>query len=557
MSVGPSNPAFLPRVVPMSPQGLAARLEQSSLGAVYVGGSFQAADFERLVGGHQFLKNLAENDHLRADYLNFLDAADQAAAESLIQALRGDRTKLPPALYGALLAMMHPEAITMTSDLALVQQLERHITEAVESLEITDNKKERLQTALKTPDHVHKRILRIQMDDGQWRAFLAYRVQHNRWLGEERWYGGGVRWQPYVNEFVIRMLGGEMFFKCTAMGLPMGGGKAGIACNPSQKPGESASDPAKKKLSYAEMGRLGRAFSRAFANILVANRDKPAPDIGTSPEGLPLMSIMQDEIDKIYGPDGAPGTYTGKPFVEGVDPRRNGIPGRGKATGQGGWFALEADAEVIGEPIGETFIIQGAGNAGLYKAKIVHASGRKVVVLTDSQGGWYDPNGLDIPRLIRQKTEKLLPGEEPIPQNVDKIEAMRKEADVLVPAAAHWTINGPIAENIRAKMIVELANNPCTDDGLTVLKERELRGELRVLPDFQASGGGVTVSFFEWQQNQGDRIWSEEEVDQKLKERMYAAIQSSSRRARKEGITVREAAWRNTVARAAEKMPEE
>lgn len=533
-----------PRSIAIAADGLARRLEQSCLGAVLVGGAHTVADFEALIAGTEFARDLGKSHVRSAAYLEMVDATDQAAAMRVIDFVRsGGQDRMPWTLWGAERALVCAEALTSRGDVRLVQQVHGYADRAIGALDLSDGAKADLSTALSKPDHVHIRLLRIPMDNGQIKTFLSYRVQHNRWLsGEDLWYGGGLRVQPDVNRFVCEMLATEMTYKNTAMGLEFGGAKGVIAADP-------------KQLSDAEFERLLRAYARAFAYPLTRNRCKPAGDMGTTTERLPLFRWMQEELDAVVGPI-APGTFTCKPYDRSVGPVLSGIDGRLQATATGGWAALIAYETANGR-VGDRIVINGFGNAAMYFAEIAHREGRRVIAVNDSGGTWHDPNGLDIPALIRQKKGQLATGETPRAYDGDRNMVWTVEGDVLVPAARHWLVTDQIADTVQTKLGLPLANNPVRPEAMERIRERERRGDFEWLSDHQVSGGGVTSSSMESEQNRRGRWITRAQNDAAIREAMAATISAAieRKRASREPITLHEAGWQVTMERLAQAKP--
>lgn len=337
--------------------------------------------------------------------------------------------------------------------------------------------------------------LPVRMDDGRMEYFDAYRVQHNELRGP---FKGGVRYLPSVNLDEIKALATEMTFKCAVAGIPYGGGKGGVCCNA-------------KTMSEGELERLTRKYVQAVYQIIGPNHDIPAPDMYTTPQ---MMAWFMDEYSRLVS-QYSPGVVTGKPIEVG------GSLGRGTATAQGGAYVLEAymkrhDIKTEGTKV----IIQGFGNAGSYAAEILHGMGFTITGVSDSKGGLYNNDGMDPFCIAKSKKEKGSV------QNCDEGKActneelLEKPCDILVLAAMENQVNEKNADHIKANIILELANGPTTAEA----DEHLAKKGVVIIPDILANSGGVTVSYFEWLQNQQAYYWPLEEVEMKLKRAMIEAL---------------------------------
>lgn len=352
----------------------------------------------------------------------------------------------------------------------------------------------------------------FQKDDGSTETVEAYRVQHNSARGP---YKGGIRFHHEADLDEVKSLASLMSLKCAIVNIPLGGGKGGVKINP-------------KGLSPKELERLSRAYFRAGteANIFGVNRDIPAPDVYTTPQ---VMAWMMDEHEKIIG-EKSPGCITGKPLELG------GSLGRNYATAQGGFFILEQYLEKLGKKAVDTTIaIQGFGNAGSYFAEIAHAAGYKIIAASDSKGALVHEGGtFEIKTLHHYKTtggslrgnfcegdtcdiEKM---SKELVTIISNEELLEMEVDVLVVAALDGVIHEKNAKNIKAKVILELANGPVTAEADAILE----KNNIVVIPDILANAGGVTVSYFEWVQNRSGDAWEEDYVNVKLKKIMQNAF---------------------------------
>jgi len=330
------------------------------------------------------------------------------------------------------------------------------------------------------------RIL-VTMDDGSVKVFTGYRAQHTDAVGPTK---GGIRFHPSVTEEEVKALSMWMSIKCGITGLPYGGGKGGIQCDP-------------RTMSFRELESLSRGYVRAISQIVGPTKDIPAPDVFTNSQ---IMAWMMDEYSRIREFD-SPGFITGKPLVLG------GSAGRESSTALGVTIVMREAAKVVGIPIkGSRVIIQGFGNAGSYLAKFLQDAGAKVVGISDALGALYDPDGLDIYHLL-DKRDSFGTVTHLFPSNrITNEELLVQECDILVPAAIENQITENNADKIKAKIVVEAANGPTTLKATEILTKRKVL----IVPDVLASAGGVVVSYFEWVQNNQGYYWSEEEVIEKL-----------------------------------------
>lgn len=342
---------------------------------------------------------------------------------------------------------------------------------------------------LQTPDKVLKAELTVNE-----KKYPAYRVQFNNARGP---YKGGIRYHPEVSEDEVKSLAFWMTIKTAVTDLPFGGGKGGVTVDP-------------KKLSKKELEELSRAYVRAFYKHLGPDTDIPAPDVYTTPE---IMGWMLDEYQKLTGKKD-PAFITGKPLELG------GSKVRDIATALGGIY-------VLGEAVKKTGLrekkvsIQGFGNVGMHMAKLLAKRGYTIVAVSDSKGGIYDAKGLDVNEVIRVKETKGTVTEYVKANKISNEELLESNCSILIPSALSGVITSRNAKNIKAKIVLELANGPTTPEADEILSTRKVL----VLPDILANAGGVTVSYFEWVQNKKNESWSEQEVKKKLQEKMISAFQ--------------------------------
>lgn len=403
-----------------------------------------------------------------------------------------------------------------TKDLLSSTQL--IIKEAVQNLGYTDDVYELLKEPLRT---ITVRIP-VQMDDGSIKIFTGYRSQHNDAVGPTK---GGVRFHPEVNEAEVKALSIWMSLKCGIANLPYGGGKGGIICDP-------------RNMSFRELEKLSRGYVRAISQIVGPTKDIPAPDVYTNSQ---IMAWMMDEYSRLREFD-SPGFITGKPLVLG------GSQGRETATARGVTICIEEAVKKKNiELQGARIVIQGFGNAGSFLAKFMHDAGANVIGISDAYGALYDPEGLDIDYLLERRdsygTITTL-----FTNVITNQELLEKECDILVPAAISNQITAENAGRIKAAIVVEAANGPTTLEATKILDER---GVLLV-PDILASTGGVTVSYFEWVQNNQGYYWSEDEVAEKLRNVMVASFEEIYQTSQTRHVDMRLAAYMVGIKKPAE-----
>jgi len=404
----------------------------------------------------------------------------------------------------------------------------------------------------------------VKMDDGQIKVFKGWRIQHNSALGP---YKGGIRFHPQTSREEVQALATLMTIKCAVAGLPYGGAKGGVLVDP-------------KKLSSAELERLSREYVKKIAHFIGEDTDVPAPDVNTNPQ---IMAWMIDEYQKIKGYQ-SKATFTGKPVAMG------GSLGRTEATGRGGVIVLKAllselvkdgstkilsrlnsSLMLLKQKVSKNFVlpsfnnqklksnneitiaVQGFGNVGYYFANIASEAGFKVVAVSDSKGGIIKPKGenleaLDIPLVMECKKEKgTLAGcycaggvcDTKGGKTITNEELLELPVDILVPAALENVINEKNMKNIKAKIIIEMANGPVTEEAYEYLSKKGVI----IVPDVLANSGGVTVSYLEWAQNKAGYYWSEEEVNSKLEVMMKKAFETIWKKSIEKKIPLKQAAF--------------
>lgn len=393
--------------------------------------------------------------------------------------------------------------------------------EAVETLGLEPG----VYEILKQPMRTFEVAVPFVRDDGTLQVFTGYRVQHNDALGPTK---GGLRFHPDVNVDEVKALAMWMSVKCALLGLPYGGGKGGIACDVDQ-------------LSEREIERLSREYIRAVSSVIGPDKDIPAPDVSTNPQ---IMAWMVDEYSRIRG-ENTFGLITGKPLVIG------GSKGRVEATGRGLVFATRQLATEMGIDFTKARIaVQGFGNVGSVAATISYRLGASIVAVSDKDGGLYNPSGIDLDDLLEYKriNRNLVgyPKAEPI-SNKDLLEL---PVDILFPAALENQITADNAPNIQARIVGEGANGPTTPEADAILFDKGVM----VVPDVLGNAGGVTVSYFEWVQNQSRFYWSEDEVNQRLEDYMSRAMAEMHSMHERFGVTLRKAAYLVATDRLAQAM---
>ena len=378
------------------------------------------------------------------------------------------------------------------------------------------------------PDRVIEKMLSVTIK-GKPETLNAYRVQFSNARGP---YKGGIRFHPQADLNEVKTLAATMAIKCAVVDIPMGGGKGGVTFAP-------------KGLSKDEIEEVSRTFVREFYDHLGPTRDIPAPDVYTNSE---IMGIMLDEYEKLSGTK-APGTFTGKAIEMG------GIPGRDTATAMGGFFVLEAYVKEHGlSPDKLKVAIHGFGNAGSTMAAILYDRNYKIAGIADSKGSVISKNGglnpatyVHIKNQNRSIRDAYCQGsvcdigllEEDQVEIGEPDDVLTMDADILIPAALDGVITKEVAEKMKAKVVIELANGPTTGEADDILKSRRID----VIPDVLCNAGGVTVSYFEWEQNMKNTSLTRKEVYDKMKAVMVKAWTDISNFAKQHSTTYRVAAY--------------
>ncbi len=403
----------------------------------------------------------------------------------------------------------------------LFTKARKRLKEAAKHLDVDREVLEKLRY----PKETLAATLAVRMDDGSRRVFKAWRCRYDDTRGPTK---GGIRYHPAVNMDEVMTLAFWMTFKCAVANLPYGGAKGGVSVDTN-------------KLSHTELERLSRAYVQAFSHFIGPDRDIPAPDMYTN---AMVMGWMTDEYSSIVGHP-SPAVVTGKPIPLG------GSLGRTDATGRGGYHVirhLETDLGLA--PDKSRVAVQGFGNVAYYFAQLMHDDGYRICAVSDSRSAIYDPDGLDPAAVLAHKRETGRVAGAPTngtAREIGNAELLELDCDLLVPAAMENQIVEENAPDIKAKVVLELANGPITPAADKVLDANGVT----VIPDILANAGGVTVSYFEWVQNKAGYYWGLDEVRSKLEAIMVPETRLVCDIARDKGISMRTAAYVHALDRIA------
>jgi glutamate dehydrogenase/leucine dehydrogenase len=390
---------------------------------------------------------------------------------------------------------------------------------------------------LSYPQRIIKVFIPLKKDNGEIEIFEGYRVQHNDFLGP---YKGGIRYFPEVNEDEIKTLALLMTLKCSLVGLPLGGAKGGIKVDP-------------KKLSETELERLSREYARKIYDFIGPDKDIPAPDVNTNSK---IMDWMVDEYFKISQSDDhkLKATFTGKSI------ENSGSEGREEATGKGGAIVLNKVIEKLNlNKKDSTVAIQGFGNVGYNIAKFLYQEGYRIVALSDSKGGIYSEQGFNPELVMECKKEKdIISGcycvgsvcDSKLGKEITNEEILEIDVDILILAALENVITKENAHKIKAKIILEMANNPITEEADEILNQKGII----IVPDILANAGGVIVSYFEMLQNFENRKWTKNEVFKKLEEYLNKSFESVWEIAKKYQVSLRNSSLLVSLSKLLEKF---
>ena len=402
------------------------------------------------------------------------------------------------------------EPAPITDHLNPLESMMQRFDEAAKILGLDES----TYNALKSPEKAVIVSLPVTMDNGKVEVFQGYRVVHSSKLGPSK---GGIRYSMGVNLDEVKALAAWMTWKCAVVGIPYGGGKGGIKCDP-------------RTMSQGELERLTRSFTLAMRDVFGPERDIPAPDMGTNPQ---TMAWIMDEYSKLAGV-ASPAVVTGKPLVLG------GSLGRVEATGRGVMVsARSAMAKLKMNPSTCTCAVQGFGNVGSISAKLLEMQGVKIVAISDISGAYHNANGIDVEEAIQYVADnKSLEGYKG-GEIISNETLLELDVDILVPAALEDQITEENADRIKAKLIVEGANGPTASNADKIL---DAKGIL-VIPDILANAGGVSVSYFEWVQNRLGYFWTEERVNRRADRIMKQAFDNVYETAQKYNCSLRTAAY--------------
>ncbi len=396
-----------------------------------------------------------------------------------------------------------------------VQQFE----EAADQLNLSEDMREilrhpRLELAVNFP---------VRLDSGRIKSFTGYRVQHNVNRGPAK---GGIRYGPDVTLDEVKALAMWMTWKCAVVGIPYGGAKGGVICDP-------------KQMSPGELERLTRRYATEISIVIGPHSDIPAPDVNTNSQ---VMAWIMDTYSMHEGYS-IPAVVTGKPLSIG------GSEGRNDATATGVLFVTRQAAKRIGMPLkGARVSIQGYGNAGSIAARLFHNEGCKIVAVSDTSGGIYNESGLDPAAILRHKQERGNVSSYPQAQRLSAQDVLEVPCDILIPAAIEGVITAANAERVQALIVAEAANGPTTPEADQILFKKETF----VIPDILANAGGVTVSYFEWVQDLQSFFWGVEEITRKLEVIMNRAFAAVADKADQYSCDMRLAANMLAISRVAE-----
>jgi glutamate dehydrogenase/leucine dehydrogenase len=366
----------------------------------------------------------------------------------------------------------------------------------------------------------------VEMDNGEIRVFEGYRVIHNNVLGPSK---GGIRYSPDVTLEEVNALAAWMTWKCAIVNVPFGGAKGAVKCNP-------------RELSIKELERITRRYTANMREVFGPEQDIPAPDMNTNEQ---IMAWIMDTYS-MHSRKSDTAVVTGKPLLIG------GSRGRKEATGRGVVTLILAGLNKLGmSPVGCKVVIQGFGNVGAVSAKLLYEQGAKITGISDISGGYYNADGIDIPRAMEYSAANkgILEGF----QGADRItneELLELECDVLIPAAKEDQINRHNAPNIKTKIIAEGANGPITANADRILDDIGIM----IIPDILANAGGVTVSYFEWVQDRQGYFWTEERVNRRLNRMMRGAFQLIFEVKEQYNITLRQAAYVYAIRKVADTL---
>ncbi len=410
---------------------------------------------------------------------------------------------------------MQVEGTNSQKELNPLANAERQFDEAASRLNLPEG----IREIIKRPRRATIQSLPIQMDDGSFKVFTGYRVQHSITRGPAK---GGIRFHPDVTLEEVEALAAWMTWKCAVVNIPFGGGKGGIACDPT-------------RMSKGELERLTRRYAADLSDLFGPEKDVPAPDVNTNEQ---VMAWFMDTYS-MHERRTETAVVTGKPLEIG------GSLGRREATGRGVLLCVREACRHLNMPLkGARVAVQGFGNVGSVSADLMSKDGALIVAAADVSGAIYNPEGLAVPELLRWTTDHRgvagFPGSKPLSTSI-----VEYECDILVPAALENQIRADNADRVKAKIVAEGANGPTTPDADIILQ----KNGVFVIPDILCNSGGVTVSYFEWVQNRMGFYWPEAEVNQRLEQYMVPAFKDVLAKSIEHKVNMRVAAFMVAIER--------
>jgi glutamate dehydrogenase (NAD(P)+) len=380
-----------------------------------------------------------------------------------------------------------------------------------------------IQERLKLPQRCMVVSVPVLMDNGETQVFIGYRVHHNLVLGPGK---GGLRYHPSVTLGDVSALAMWMTWKCALVGLPFGGAKGGVRCDPTT-------------MSPRERERLTRRYTQEILLVIGPQVDILAPDVNTNEE---TMAWIMDTYSMQVGYS-VPGVVTGKPIVIG------GSLGRREATGRGVVYCVQEACSLRKIPLqGARLVVQGFGNVGSVTAALMHELGARVIAVSDVQGGIYHTRGLDIPKLLKHQEEKQTIAGFPEAETITNADLFTLPCDILVPAALERQITMDNAQAIQCRILAEGANGPTTPEADVILRQRDIF----VIPDVLCNAGGVTVSYFEWVQDLQNYFWTETQINRRLRQVLIKAFREVYAEAERAQMDMRTAALMLGIGRVAQ-----
>jgi glutamate dehydrogenase (NAD(P)+) len=390
-----------------------------------------------------------------------------------------------------------------------IEAARKYFSQAADHMGLSQN----MRRLLLTPKREAKVQIAMEMDNGEIGTFIGYRVQHDDARGPMK---GGLRFHPEVDADEVVTLAQLMTWKTAVVNIPYGGAKGGIAVDPAG-------------LSRGELERITRRFIDNIHDMIGPDKDIPAPDMGTNAQ---VMAWAVNQYEKFHG--FSPACITGKPL------ELHGSEGREEATGRGVVIVTEAVLKQLRKTLaGSTVALQGFGNVGSFAARFLHEAGARILGITDLGGGVWNPEGLDIPALIRWSADHKGVAGFPGADAIANESLLRAEVDLLVPAALGGVITEQVAADVRAKVVIEAANNPTRAEADEIFHNRNVV----VVPDILANAGGVTVSYFEWVQNRQHFNWDLARVRKELDRVMVDSFQRVWNLAQEKHVSLRTAAY--------------